>query len=287
MTEQGGLIFRGRVSVDYGEFKANFVVPKDISYEDKNGKIVAYIYNDYRDGIGFTNNIKITGTDSSSTNDGEGPKIDIFYDKESFDNSFLVNPDFKLIVQLEDETGLNTTGTGIGHRLEAILNGDKENAIDLTEYFIGDLDAGGKSGKIEYKFSDLEPGEYSIQINAWDVYNNFSSEESYFSVVDDEGLVVRNVYNYPNPFQSATAFTFQHNIPGPVNVRIKIYTIAGRMIKEIEQMGITDKFVKVMWDGRDEDANLIANGTYLYKLIVETMDGGNKENILGKLAVIR
>lgn len=287
MVEQGGLIFRGRVSVNNGEFNANFVVPKDISYEDKNGKIVAYIYNDYRDGIGFTNNIKIAGTDTTLSDDKDGPGIEIFYDNESMENSFLVNPDFKLIVHLEDETGLNTTGTGLGHRLEAVLNDDKENAIDLTEYFIGDLDAGGKSGRVEYKFSDIEPGEYSIKINAWDVYNNFSSEESYFTVVNEEGLVVRNVYNYPNPFQSNTAFTFQHNIPGPVNVRIKVYTIAGRMIKEIEKIGITDKFVKVMWDGRDEDFNLIANGTYLYKLIVETMDGGSRENILGKLAVIR
>ncbi len=40
MLIQGGVIFRGRVSVTNGEFEAEFVVPKDISYENKNGKII-------------------------------------------------------------------------------------------------------------------------------------------------------------------------------------------------------------------------------------------------------
>ncbi len=65
MTEQGGVIYRGRVSVNNGEFSTSFTVPKDISYENKNGKIVAYFFNDEIDGIGFTNNIIVGGTDSS------------------------------------------------------------------------------------------------------------------------------------------------------------------------------------------------------------------------------
>ena len=59
------------------------------------------------------------------------------------------------------------------------------------------------------------------------------------------------------------------------------------MIKEINSYGINDKFVKVFWDGRDEDGNQLANGTYLYKLNIKTIDGSLTENILGKLAVIR
>jgi len=78
-----------------------------------------------------------------------------------------------------------------------------------------------------------------------------------------------------------------HNITSAINIKIKIYTIAGRLVKQIEQTNILDKFVRVDWDGRDEDQNQIANGTYLYKLIVESVDGVYKDNILGKLAVIR
>ncbi len=284
---QGGLIFRGRTSIENGKFRTSFTVPKDISYENKNGKIVVYLLSDEQDGIGYNDNITVGGTDTSVVNDKKGPSIDIYFDSENNDNAYLVNPDFDLIVKLKDQTGLNTTGTGVGHKLEGILNDDVENPIDLTDYFIGDLDAGGKSGVIKYKFTNLEEGDYKIKIKAWDVFNNFGQSEDYFSVVNNSGLVIRDVYNYPNPFTDFTNFTFQHNLNGPVNVKIKIYTIAGRLIRILEENNITDKFVKVFWDGLDADGNQLANGTYFYKLNISSSDGSLKENILGKLAIIR
>ena len=288
ITLQGGLIYRGRTNVENGEFQTKFVVPKDISYENTNGKITAYVFNSENNGVGYTSNIIVGGTNPNAVDDGVGPKIEIYFDDINFENSYLVNPDFTLIAKLSDQTGLNTTGTGIGHKLEGVLNDDENNSIDLTNYFVGDLNTSGKSGVINYKFTSLEPGDYKIKIKAWDVFNNSSVEEVLFTVISpDAGLSVRDVYNYPNPFSANTSFTFQHNIASSVNVRIKIYTIAGRMIKEIEQNNLLDKFVHIDWDGRDEDGNQISNGTYLYKIIVETSDGSYKENVLGKLAVIR
>lgn len=288
VTMPGGLIYRGRTTINNGKFQSEFVVPKDISYENKNGKITAYIYNDNIDGIGFTSDIIVGGTNPNAVNDGKGPEIEIFFDNESFENSYLVNPDFTLIVKLYDQTGINTTGTGIGHKLEGILNDDENNPIDFTNYFVGDLNSAGKSGVIRYKFSSLQPGDYKIKVKAWDVFNNFSYQETYFTVVSpDVGLSIRNVYNFPNPFSSNTTFTFQHNIANSINVKIKIYTVAGRLIKEIEEREILDKFVRIDWDGRDNDGNSIANGTYLYKVIVESSDGKFKDSALGKLAVIR
>ncbi|MFH1198339.1 MAG: type IX secretion system sortase PorU [bacterium] len=287
VTVQGGLIFRGRASITGGEFEASFIVPKDISYENKNGKLSAYILNDESDGFGFTNKIVIGGFDTTKVNDNKGPEIEIFYDEPDIESSYLVNPDFKLFVKIEDETGLNTTGSGIGHKLEGILNGDEENPIDFTDYFIGDLNAGGKSGMIEYEFIDLEPGDYSIRINAWDVFNNGGTAENNFCVVSSTGLTIRDVYNYPNPFSDFTVFTFQHNLTSAIDVKIKIYTVAGRLIKEIEQQNVSDKFVKIFWDGRDADGSAIANGTYLYKIQINSDDGQTNQGVLGKLCIIR
>lgn len=287
-TLQGGLIYRGRVTVTNGQYQTEFVVPKDISYENKNGKIVSYIVGANNDGIGYTNNILVGGTNPNAVNDGKGPEISIYFDDINFQSSYLVNPNFTLIAKLSDQTGLNTTGTGIGHKLQAVLNGDEANAIDLTNSFVGDLNSGGKSGIIKYRFSNVTPGDYKIKIKAWDVFNNSSTQEAAFTVVSsDKGIVLRDVVNYPNPFSSNTTFTFQHNLSSSFNVKIKVYTVAGRLIKQIENWNLFDKFVKIDWDGRDEDGNQIANGTYLYKLIVESIDGQFKENVLGKLAVIR
>jgi hypothetical protein len=287
MTVQNSIIFRGRVSVRNGIFVAEFNVPKDISYENKNGKINFYFFNDQTDGIVFTSNVIVGGTDSSVVNDGKGPVIDIFFDDENYQNSFLVGSNPTLIIKLFDETGLNTTGTGIGHKLEGILNEQMNNPIDFTNYFVGDLDAGGKSGKVNYRFNNLSNGEYSVQVKAWDIFNNFSTEKTFFSVVGDNNLVVRDVFNYPNPFSSSTTFTFQQNLMTPLNVKIKIYTVAGRLIKTIEKFNINQRYVIIDWDGRDNDGNELANGTYLYKLIVSTTDGSFKKDILGKLAKLK
>lgn len=288
ITLQGGLIYRGRATVTNGDFQTEFVVPKDISYENKKGKIVSYISNSGADGVGYSDQIIVGGTNPLAKNDGKGPDISIYFDNVNFESSYLVNPNFTLIAKLSDQTGLNTTGTGIGHKLEAILNEDISNAIDLSNSFVGDLNSGGKTGTINYKFSNQVPGDYRIKLKAWDVFNNLSTQEASYTVVSaDNGIVLRDVVNYPNPFSSNTTFTFQHNINSAINAKIKIYSIAGRMIKQIEEPNITGKFVKIDWDGRDADGNQIANGTYLYKLLVESVDGEYKENVLGKLAVIK
>jgi len=284
ITLMGGIIFKGRISIQNGRFSTDFVIPKDISYENKNGKIVLYIFNNNTDGVGFNSNVVIGGTDTTNTDDGKGPDIEITFDNAENMGGYLVNPDSRLIIRLADETGLNTTGAGVGHKLQAVLNDDDANPIDLTNYFSGDLDAGGKTGFVNYRFSNLPTGNHEISVKAWDVFNNFSTESAYFKVVSGNNLVVDNVYNYPNPFSTSTAFTFQHNIPTAIKVRIRIYTIAGRLVNEIEADNLgEDRFVKIDWDGRDKDGSVLANGTYLYKLIVESENGEFREAVLGKI----
>jgi len=284
---QGGIIFRGQVSVTNGKFNSNFIVPKDISYENKNGKVVFLFYDNNADGLGYTSNVLVGGTDTTAVNDKTGPKIDIYFDDLTFKNAYLVNPDSKLIVKLSDPTGLNTTGTGIGHKIEGILNDDIINPIDFTTYFTGDLDAGGKSGQVNYQFNNLNEGHYKLQVNAWDVFNNFSDDITYFDVVSGNSLTINDVYNYPNPFSGKTTFTFQQNLNKTFDVKIKIYTVAGRLIKVINSYDVYDKYVTIDWDGRDQDGNLIANGVYFYKVILKSTDDSFSQSVIGKLAVMR
>lgn len=274
VKQQGGLLFKGRAAVNNGLFQTKFVVPKDISYENKNGKITAYFSNSTVDGIGYTSNIVVGGTGITTLNDNKGPEIEIYFDDTKFENSYLVNPNFTLILKLKDQTGLNTSGIGIGHKLEAVLNEDLSKTYDLTNSFVGDLDSGGKSGIAKYNFTSMLPGDYSLKVKAWDVFNNFSIQKANFSVVSSENsIVIRDVVNYPNPMSSTTTFTFQHNYNSLLNAKVKIYTVTGRLIKTLEEKYLLDKFVKIDWDGYDEDGNQIANGTYLYKLIVESATG--------------
>ena len=125
-------------------------------------------------------------------------------------------------------------------------------------------------------------------VKAWDVFNNPSKEVTYFTVVQRNDLFISDVYNYPNPFMFNTTFTFQKNsISSTVDVNIKIFTISGRQIRSLDLKNTSDNFVKIDWDGRDEDGNLIANGTYLYKILVKSIDGAFHKSVLGKLSVVR
>ena len=65
-----------------------------------------------------------------------------------------------------------------------------------------------------------------------------------------------------------------------IEVTIKIFTVAGRLIKTIENAANPQ-----LWDGRDEDGDEIANGTYFYKVVAKY--GGKTKEVYGKLVVIK
>jgi hypothetical protein len=283
----GGVIFRGRSMIRNGGFRTSFVVPKDVSYENNQGKITVYFNSTKEDGFGMTENIKVVAADTINITDKIGPQIDIFFDNDASVGAYLVGTSPLLIVKLEDATGINTTGTGIGHKIEAVLDDDISNPIDLTNYFQGALDQGNKKGEVRYQLSQLSQGPHKLKVTAWDVFNNPSSASAHFEVVGDNLVALRDIFNYPNPTAGNTVFTFQHNFNKPIDFKIKIYTIAGRLIQTIEKNNVVEKFVKVPWDGRDAEGDHLGNGVYLYKIIVNSIDNNFKNEAIGKLAIIR
>jgi hypothetical protein len=87
------------------------------------------------------------------------------------------------------------------------LNGNDLNPIDLTNFFSQViLIRVEKSGKVNYKFSDLAAGIYDISVKGWDVFNNASTAQTEFKVVSGGGTAVEYVMNYPNPFTSKHIF---------------------------------------------------------------------------------
>ena len=58
------------------------------------------------------------------------------------------------------------------------------------------------------------------------------------------------------------------------------------MIKEWNQGNITDRFVSIPWDGRDNDGDAIANGTYIYRITIKTQSGDYTNTTTGKIAVL-
>jgi hypothetical protein len=121
-----------------------------------------------------------------------------------------------------------------------------------------------------------EDGEHTLEVLAKDPSGNFFDSTSYrvsFFVFNNSDL--RDVYNYPNPFGDNTHFTFElRGVNVPEELRIRIYTIAGRMIKELKipPSLLRIGFNSIYWDGRDHDGDEIANGLYFYKVIYRNDD---------------
>lgn len=87
--------------------------------------------------------------------------------------------------------------------------------------------------------------------------------------------MITNLLNYPNPFTTSTAFVF--TLTGtqiPNRFRIQILTVTGKIVKEInkEELGplkIGNNITEYKWDGRDQFGQPLANGVYLYRVLID------------------
>jgi len=284
----GGTIYRGQNSVHHGRFIATFVVPKDISYSDSTtrGRIVGYFSNGSIDGGGYTANVRVGGADSSvASSDSRGPVMNLYVQSRSFRAGDVVSSNPMLYIDMVDSNGINTSASGLGHRIEAWVNNSSQSK-DLTEFYSSKRDS-YQEGTVQYQLQDLPQGKNLLRIRAFDTFNNASTAETYFDVASTDQLTISDVMNFPNPFSSGTTFTFKQNQVNPLNITVKVYTLAGRLIQTLGALSSGDLFVRVPWDGRDRDGDILANGVYLYKVIAKTADGRSSSEALGKLSIIR
>jgi hypothetical protein len=134
---------------------------------------------------------------------------------------------------------------------------------------------------------ELKTGEYTLYVNGMDANGNPALEngiEKHFKVSTKAELL--EVYNYPNPFENDTYFTFKLT-QIPDEMKIRIFTVAGRLIKEISlsPSDLNYDFNRIYWDGRDEDGDVLANGVYFYKVVLKK--GDETVTKIQKLAVMR
>lgn len=284
-TVAGNTLFRGEQSVTNGVVNANFIVPKDISYGNDFGRMTLYVSNAGNDGAGYTTNFRVGGTDSAALADTRGPQLNLFIDNRSFRSGDVVSASPTLIADLFDSNGINTSGAGIGHRLEAWLD-DNSQSIDVSDFYKSKTDT-YREGTVQYSLGALAQGTHKLRLRAWDTYNNSSTGETVFDVVSSVGLRLSNVFNFPNPVRTNTVFTFQQNQLVPIDAEVKIYTVAGRLIQSLKRTNINDSFIQIPWDGRDKEGDALANGVYLYKIIARTQDSRFTSEALGKLSITK
>ena len=80
--------------------------------------------------------------------------------------------------------------------------------------------------------------------------------------------------NYPNPFNPSTTISFQipDNGNGSERVRIAVFDIRGRLLKELVGGEYSPGNYSVVWDGRDRNGNVLASGVYFYRMEAAAFD---------------
>ena len=285
------ILFKGAATVTNGMFSFTFVVPKDINYAYGPGRISYYATNPDRvDAKGSNDDFIIGGTSNNIIQDNQGPEIQIFMNDESFVFGGITNTDPVLLIKLEDENGINVTGTSIGHDLSGTLDEDNQGTFIMNDFYEATVD-NFREGSARYPISGLESGRHSISVKAWDVLNNSSEARSEFVVIKDGDNVLEHVLNYPNPFTTSTNFQFEHDLTSTeLDILITIYTISGKVIKTIEATKYATGFRidGIHWDGTDDFGSDIGKGVYLYKIKVRS-DEFNllRESEFEKLVILK
>ena len=156
----------------------------DISYSNGRGMLNLFAVDSglVLSAQGSFDNFTVGGTADDVQNDSCGPEIKLYLNTPSFVDGDEVNSTPCLWVELYDENGINTIGSGIGHDITAIVDNSPHHTYNLNSAYVpavGDY----TRGTIVMPLNALSAGEHKLMLRAWDLYNNSSTAEITFYVV--------------------------------------------------------------------------------------------------------
>ncbi len=271
----GNVLFRGKTNVTGGRFSFSFIVPLDINYSYGSGSVKYYAYNGATDLNGSFTGISVGGFSDAASDDTEGPQIRLFMNDTLFNDGGVTDASPVLLALLSDRSGINATGTGIGHDIIAWLDDDMSEAVVLNSLFRADV---GRhiSGSLAYPLLVTGQGKHTVSLRAWDNLNNPTVATLRFAVETGGTFRLTDLLAFPNPVTDGTKFTAGHNRPGTeIDLTITIFSSDGRAMKVLrnKSSGAGYALPDIPWDGCDENGGRVARGLYLWRAEAVTADG--------------
>jgi hypothetical protein len=96
----------------------------------------------------------------------------------------------------------------------------------------------------------------------------------------EEYTMLKKVINYPNPFDNRGT-VFMYDLDRLCDVKIRIFTLAGRLVQELEAGHKYPGYHETYWP-----AEGMANGTYIYRVTATTWDN-EVFRAVGKCVVLK
>lgn len=269
-------LYRGSDNVESGVFHVTFTIPKDISYTDGSGLMTLYAVNNDKSKTahGENESFELIGSETALT-DSIGPSIYCYLNSKSFKSGGKVNTTPYFVAELYDDSGINASGSSIGHDLELIIDGDINKTYNLNDYF--EYDFGDyRSGKLGFSIPELSVGTHRLLFRAWDILNNSSTVEYSFEVSDDAGTGEFNVTCTKSPAQTNTQFVITHGrIGSELKVTLDVYDTGGRQVwRQTESVVPTSDTFTIDWNLNVAGGSRLHTGLYLCKITLN--DGDSK-----------
>jgi len=265
-------VYNGSDYVRNGRFRFTFAVPKDIKYSDLNALMNLYAVNTEKTVLanGICDNLVLNGSGGGGQST-IGPNIYCYLNSKAFTNGGRVNSTPYFMAEVSDADGINASGSGIGHDLQLVIDGEMSKTYSLNEYFQFDFGSYQK-GTVGFSIPTLEQGAHSLRFTAWDVLNNPSISELNFYVENGLEPLFLDVDCTPNPARIQTTFHLIHDRIGTqMDVKLDVYDTSGRHLWTHAENGVSsDNTFTFNWDLTVDGGRRLHTGLYLYKISIST-----------------
>lgn len=266
--DRTSVLYESRDSVSAGRFSFEFVVPVDISYSNDSGRLVFYAYEDNagREANGYCEQFTLGGVEDGLEADTLGPQVTAWLNTEEFQEGDIVNATPYFVAQIEDESGVNVSGTGVGHNLSLVVDGRADQTYNLNDYYVrefGDF----TRGSVAFTLPSLEDGEHSLTFRAWDILNNMSTTTLSFKVNSALKPEMLSLSASQNPAVTSTNFLISYDLPGSeCTFTLDVYDFAGHRMWSTTQTGSSPSgLYSIPWNLVSGSGGRLSTGVYFYR----------------------
>jgi Peptidase family C25 len=281
-SEYEKMIFQGKARVSGGSFETTFLTSSLSETAPSFGKMILYASSPNTRDQAIGNLAVGIGTENGNLVDAVPPKISLFINDTTFINGGISNEDPILLATLEDNSGIDISGSE-ARQITATLDGD--TTFNVTPYFV--YRAGQhRAGTIAFQMFALAEGKHSIELRAFDVAANASTARVEFTVGEQNQLQVANVVGWPNPFSEKVKIAFFHNRSGEdLEGSLLITNVLGEPVRNMEFAAPSSFFSTqiIEWDGTMTNGAKLSPGLYILRLEVRSLADGSKSESFGKL----
>ena len=273
-TDYPNTIFIGNDSVRNGKFSFTFTVPKDISYSNLQGKMNLYAVDTEsgNEAQGNFDNFIVGGTSDTAETDTIGPEIRALYlNDTTFVDGGQVNTTPYFVAELWDKSGVNITGSSVGHDMMLVIDESTVLSYNLNSYYEL-LPGEDGTGIVKFPIPALEPGKHTAEFWVWDILNNSTVRTFTFEVVEGLKPFLFDVIATPGIAREQVTFHLMHNRPeSRMRVGIMVYDLAGRQLWKHEESGTSGLFENytVSWDLTSGGVRM-RPGVYIYRAAIST-----------------